>query len=253
MSNIILAGFGFVGKAYHNAFKNHHNISVVDPKLDSHTVKDFLYYEGIIVCVPTPQSDDGSCDMSYVFSVIKQVPEDMPIMIKSTISLEGWEELSIRFPNHAITFSPEFLRAATANEDVLATKNIIVAGGNVDFWKSVYSAVFHKASIYETSVEEAILIKYFRNSFLATKVSYFNQVFDFCNELGADFSKVRLGIALDDRIGDSHTYVSSSDRGFGGYCFPKDTAAILSTSELFNVDLSVIEAAVEYNNRIRND
>ena len=78
-------------------------------------------------------------------------------------------------------------------------------------------------------------------------------VFDFCNELGADFSKVRLGIALDDRIGDSHTYVSSNDRGFGGYCFPKDTAAILSTSELFNVDLSVIEAAVEYNNRIRND
>lgn len=253
MSSIILAGFGFVGKAYHNAFKDHHTISIIDPKLNDYTVNEFEDYDGIMVCVPTPQSDDGSCDMSYVLSVLDQVPHTMPVMIKSTISLEGWAEILAKFPNHSITFSPEFLRADTANEDVLATKNIIVAGGNTIFWGDVYSKVFPMARVYTVSVQEAILIKYFRNSFLATKVSYFNQVFDFCETLGASFDAVRFGIALDERIGASHTFVNPSDRGFGGYCFPKDTAAILSTANLFEVDLGLIKAAVDYNNRIKND
>ncbi len=253
MSSIILAGFGFVGKAYHNAFKDKHIISIIDPKLNDYTVSDFEDYDGIMVCVPTPQSDDGSCDMSYVLSVLDQVAASMPVMIKSTISLEGWTEIMQKFPNHSITFSPEFLRADTANEDVLATKNIIVAGGNTSFWVDVYSKVFPNARVHTVSAQEAILIKYFRNSFLASKVSYFNQVFDFCDKLGASFDAVRYGIALDERIGASHTFVNTEDRGFGGYCFPKDTAAILSTAKLFDVDLGLIKAAVEYNNRIRND
>ncbi len=251
---IIIIGYGFVGKAYYEAFKNTQELGVVDPKYTYKTLSDFSRVTGIIVSVPTPQSENGSCDMSYVLSVLRECNPAIPIMIKSTVSLEGWQLITQTFPNHKITFSPEFLRANTAIEDVLATKDVIIAGGDLDFWSKVYEKAFPKANIYVMSPKEAITVKYFRNSFLATKVAFFNQIYDFCEQLGVDYRSVREGIALDDRIGYSHTLVFEDDRGFGGYCFPKDTAALLHTAQTeLDVDLSILRAAVEYNNTLRDD
>jgi UDPglucose 6-dehydrogenase len=251
---IVIAGYGFVGKAYYEALKKTEEIAIVDPKYTEKKISDFPTVKGIVICVPTPQSEDGSCDMKYVISVLNECPVQVPVMIKSTISLEGWNFISNYFRDHTITFSPEFLRANSAIEDVLATKNIILAGGNSQFWSEVYTRAFPKAQIYYMSVEEAITVKYFRNSFLATKVAFFNQIYDYCEKLGVDYRYVREGISLDDRIGSSHTYVFEDDRGFGGYCFPKDTAALLHTSKKeLDVDLSILKAAVEYNNKLRND
>lgn len=250
---IILAGYGFVGKAYYEALKNTQDIIVVDPLYNSNKISDFTEALGLLVCVPTPQSEDGSCDMSFVYSVLHECPEHIPVMIKSTISLEGWEQLTTSYPNHSITFSPEFLRAATATEDVLATKNVIIAEGDTEFWYYVYTKAFPDAVIHTMGAKEAITVKYFRNSFLATKVAFFNQIYDFCEQLDIDYKYVREAIALDDRIGSSHTFVFEDSRGFGGYCFPKDTAALLSTSKSLGIDLSILQAAVNYNNDIVND
>lgn len=250
---IILVGYGFVGKAYYEALKNSQEIVIVDPIYNNNKISDFKNASGIIICVPTPQSDDGSCDMSFVNSVLSECPEHTPVMIKSTISLEGWKQLTTNYPNHKITFSPEFLRAATAVEDVLATKNVIVAEGDTNFWSYVYTKAFPEAVIYTLSAQEAITVKYFRNSFLATKVAFFNQIYDFCEKLDLDYRYVREAIALDERIGSSHTYVFEDSRGFGGYCFPKDTAALLSTSKSLDIDLSILEAAVNYNNDITDE
>jgi UDPglucose 6-dehydrogenase len=251
---IIIAGFGFVGKAYYETLKRTHEVSVVDPKYTYKKIQDFPSAKGIIVCVPTPESSDGSCDTSYVESVISECSDSIPIMIKSTISLEGWKKLKKRFSKHQITFSPEFLRADTAIEDVQATSSAIVAGGDVLFWKRLYQRAFPNIEIYEMRPEEAITVKYFRNSFLATKVAFFNQIYDFCERLGIDYRYVREGIALDSRIGPSHTFVFEDSRGFGGYCFPKDTAALLHTSSTeLDLDLSILRAAVDYNNTIRDD
>lgn len=250
---IILAGYGFVGKAYYEALKNTQDIIVVDPLYNSNKISDFTEALGLLVCVPTPQSEDGSCDMSFVYSVLHECPEHIPVMIKSTISLEGWEQLTTSYPNHSITFSPEFLRAATATEDVLATKNVIIAEGDTEFWSYVYTKAFPDAVIHTMGAKEAITVKYFRNSFLATKVAFFNQIYDFCEQLDIDYKYVREAIALDDRIGSSHTFVFEDSRGFGGYCFPKDTAALLSTSKSLGIDLSILQAAVNYNNDIVND
>ena len=250
---ILLAGYGFVGRAYYEAFKNTETIKIIDPLYNNSKIKEYPEAEGIIICVPTPQSDDGSCDMSYVLSVVAECPENTPIMIKSTISLEGWKLLKTYYPNHKITFSPEFLRAATAVQDVLDTKYVIVAGGETDFWTCVYDGAFPGVQTYVLDPAEAITVKYFKNSFLATKVAFFNQIYDFCEKLGLDYRYVREAIALDDRIGDSHTYVFEDSRGFGGYCFPKDTAALLSSSKRVGVDLSILEAAVIYNNDIVNE
>ena len=114
----------------------------------------------------------------------------------------------------------------------------------------VYNESFPGVKVYYLEPEEAITVKYFRNSFLATKVAFFNQIYDFCERLNIDYRYVREAIALDDRIGDSHTYVFDDSRGFGGHCFPKDTAALLSSSKMLGVDLSILEAAVIYNNDI---
>jgi UDPglucose 6-dehydrogenase len=250
---ILLVGYGFVGKAYFEVFKNTQTINIIDPVYNNNKIKDYPNAQGIIVCVPTPQAEDGSCDMSYVISVLEQCSETVPIMIKSTISLEGWDIITKKFPNHLITFSPEFLRAVTAIEDVLATKQVIVAGGDDKFWVDIYNKAFPEVSVYLLEPKAAITVKYFRNSFLATKVAFFNQIYDFCEKLGLDYRYVREAIALDNRIGDSHTYVFEDSRGFGGYCFPKDTAALLSTSKTLGIDLSILESAVVYNNDIIND
>lgn len=247
---ILLVGYGFVGKAYYEAFKDTEKLEIIDPLYNNKKIRDYPEAEGVIVAVPTPQSTDGSCDMTYVLQVLSECPEDTPLLIKSTISLEGWKLLKYKYPKHIITFSPEFLRAATAIEDVLATRNIILAGGDETFWAEVYNESFPGVKVYYLEPEEAITVKYFRNSFLATKVAFFNQIYDFCERLNIDYRYVREAIALDDRIGDSHTYVFDDSRGFGGHCFPKDTAALLSSSKMLGVDLSILEAAVIYNNDI---
>ena len=102
-----------------------------------------------------------------------------------------------------------------------------------------------------TNPEELILAKYFRNAYLATKVSFCNQVHDLCNAAGINADSVLDIVGADTRIGSSHTQVTN-ERGFGGHCFPKDTSAILKTAENINVDLSVIKEAVSYNEDITN-
>ena len=132
--------------------------------------------------------------------------------------------------------------------DIKHLDNIILSG-DTEFWQQIFTTI--KPSLKQTIVtpEEAILIKYFRNAFLATKVSFFNHVYDFCKATNVDFYKVREGIASDQRIGYSHTLVDPDQgiRGWGGMCFPKDTAALLKMAQDLNIDLNTLAAAVEYN------
>jgi UDPglucose 6-dehydrogenase len=98
--------------------------------------------------------------------------------------------------------------------------------------------------------EELILVKYFRNSFLANKVAFFNQVYDLCKATGVDYDKVAEGVGKDRRIGSSHTEVTE-ERGFGGHCFPKDIQAIIYTAKQNGVDLTLLQEALEYNKKVR--
>ena len=170
--------------------------------------------------------------------------------VKSTISIEGWEQIIELFPSHTISFSPEFLRAKTAIEDMLNTKTIYIGGGHYYFWERVLNRPDKVVKIKHADPRELILAKYFRNSFLATKVAFFNQIYDLCEATNIDFSKVSTLITEDSRIGQSHTEVTT-ERGFGGHCFPKDTQAIIETGHREGVDLSLIREAIRYNNNIR--
>lgn len=250
---IVLAGYGFVGKAFYEVLKKVFDIGISDPIYNNLKVSDFENTEAVICCVSTPQGADGRCNMNNVYDLLATVPSNIPVLIKSTISLEGWKELKNQFPNHMIAFSPEFLRAVTAVEDMINTKHVILSGDNITFWYNLHQKLFPSATIEVFDPEEAILIKYFRNSFLATKVSFFNEMYDFCQTLGIDFDNVRAGVALDDRIKESHTFVDKEQRGWGGACFPKDTAALLTMSNDADVELKILNTAVEYNKKIRKN
>lgn len=248
---LIIAGHGFVGSAVSNAFKNYFELEIVDPKYNDKVVSD-IEADGIIVCVPTPSGEDGSCDVSYVMSVLNDVPKSMPVLLKSTVSLESWDQIANSYPSHSITFNPEFLTAKNSHQDFLNQQQIYLGGGDIEFWNYVYCQSFSNSEIIISSPKELILTKYVRNCFLATKVAFFNQIYDLCQECDVDFDRVRQYATADKRIGESHTFVHTDDRGFGGYCFPKDTRALLETSKIYKPHLlSILNQAVDYNDQLK--
>ena len=250
---MIIAGYGFVGQAHELLFKNHRReITIHDPAKGYNA--DFENTSAVIVCVSTPQADDGTCDMSAVFDVVSKCDQTTPIMIKSTISLQGWNELKERFPEHRLCFSPEFLRAANFMNDIKSLDHIILSG-DTDYWRDQVSYNWPKMKLTLVKPEEAIAIKYFRNAFLATKVSFFNEIYDFCGAYNIDFEQVRAGVAKDNRIGDSHTYVWPNEniRGWGGMCFPKDASALLKMAAEKKINLNTLSAAVYYNTKLQLD
>jgi UDPglucose 6-dehydrogenase len=246
---ITVAGYGFVGRSCVKAFENTHQIEIVDPQYEEWNYPISQDTEAVIICVSTPMDEDGSCHMGNVFDVISNCP-DVPILIKSTISVEGWEQIACAYPDRKISFSPEFLRAATAEEDFLNQKYIIVGNDTDKFWTNLFTDRFENLEVHHCTNEEAILVKYSTNSFLAMKVSFFNQIYDFCEQTSTDFETVRKYICLDERIGPDHSYVTK-ERGWWGHCFPKDTSAFLHSAKQYNADLSLVQQTVDYNRILR--
>jgi UDPglucose 6-dehydrogenase len=247
---IQIAGYGFVGKAHAFALAGgNDSVIVYDPALGYTN-----WYEDadcVIIAVSTPENeDDGSCDMRNVYGVLETCP-DVPILIKSTISLEGWVSIENNFPDKQITFSPEYLRANHAVEDFKKQQVIQLGGGEIAFWVELLSKKLN-CKLEVADPKELILSKYFINTFLATKVAFFNQVYDLCEAAGVDYALVSHFITQDRRIGKSHTQITR-ERGFGGHCFPKDTSAICRTGERYGESMSIIESARKYNNQLRMD
>ena len=241
---ILIAGYGFVGRAHYEVLKFKHDIVINDPALGYTNSYDDV--DAVIVCVSTPARDNGSCEMANVYEVIEASP-DVPILIKSTISVEGWDMLVDAFPDRVLNFSPEFLRAASAVEDLKNMDLMLIGGTSCNFWGKVFNLPVEIAE-----ARELILAKYARNSFLALKVAFFNQMYDLCDALDVEYSAVAHYTTMDERIGDSHSFITE-ERGFGGHCFPKDVNAIIKTGQRNNVDLSILKTAIEYNKAIRKD
>ena len=250
---LTIVGYGFVGKAVEHSFKQCHNLYVVDPKYNKNRISD-TDADGVIVCVGTPANGDGTCDSTAIESVFAEIPETVPVLIKSTVALENFERLVKRYPNHSITLSPEFLRAVSAVEDFAAQEYVILGGGNIDFWLKIFKQRFPHIHHFTCTHRDAILIKYAENSFLAMKVGFFNHLRELSGIIGADFETVRHHLTQDRRILPDHSYVPGPDNrlGWGGHCLPKDTSAMLHTARQHNYDFEILEAVVSYNSRIRN-
>jgi len=242
-----IAGYGFVGQAHELILKDYHDIIVSDP--DKGHYGDLRHADAVIVCVSTPPRADGSCEMKNVFDVIDSVG-DVPILIKSTISVEGWNMLADLGKN--LTFSPEFLRAAHWQKDALENKQYYFGGDSCNFWSDIFVLALGPINISIESPAELVAAKAFRNSFLALKVSFFNQIYDYCKAHQIDYYSVVNTIVADDRIGSSHTSITK-ERGYGGHCFPKDVRAVIKSGQAYGARLTLLEEADAYNSLIRKD
>lgn len=253
---IIIAGNGFVGSTVAAAIDRAGVESwVVDPKYNQNSIGDCPDADGIVVAVNTP-TVDGRCNADNLYNVLDQVPESMPVCIKSTITPDIVERIYQKYKNHYIVVYPEFLRERHAKEDFENQRSIILGGDTRFFWQDVFKQVLPNTKLFHhCSPVEAMLVKYFRNSYLAVKSSYFNHMYDISKELGLNFDNIRSLVCQDQRIGPGQSLVPGPDgeEGWGGNCLPKDTQALLFWSSLYDIPFDVLKAAVEYNKTKRKD
>ena len=242
-----IAGYGYVGQAHELILKDHHDIIISDPAKGHYG--DLSHADAIIICVSTPSNANGYCDVNNVRDVIDAGP-DVPYLIKSTMSCEGWKLITDCCKNKDLTYSPEFLRAKHWQQDAIQQKHLYLGGSSTQFWSDILLNALGNVNVSVFDAQELIAAKQLRNSFLALKVTYFNQVFDFCNAQNIDFESVRKIITDDDRINESHSFVTD-ERGFGGHCFPKDTLATLRSSQVAGAEMSLLHEAIEYNNKVK--
>ena len=265
MGKIGIVGQGYVGTAIKVGFEPHYNIHTYDKfdlaKSTLPNLKDLVQEcEVIFVCVPTPMRKDGTCYTGIVEEVIKEIDynvdtdKDKPIVvIKSTIPPGTTDKFNKSYSNVIVIFNPEFLTEENFLEDFKNQKRIILGGNRIGTNKlrQIYSKVFPQATIVKTGSKTAEMVKYFINNFLATKVSFANEMYKVCEQIDIDYDKVVEYATYDERLGKSHWAVPGPDGdfGYGGHCLPKDLSAIINQFETYGL----LEAVENVNDQVRED
>jgi UDPglucose 6-dehydrogenase len=201
----------------------------------------------LFVCVDTPPTYSGDADLSRVRAVVQDLPEDSDhvLVMKSTVPAGTGESIRRDMPDLAYVSCPEFLKEGTAVEDFMKPDRVVVGSdpgdeGAADAVEELYKPL--GGQILRTDVASAEMIKLASNAFLATKISFINEIANVCEEVGADVGQVAQGMGLDTRIGSSFLRAGI---GYGGSCFPKDVSALKmlagNTGYHFQLLTSVIE------------
>lgn len=209
------------------------------------------------IAVGTPQGEDGSADLKYVYDVAKAIAKSMNgyklIVNKSTAPVGTAEKITEIIKNNTehdfdVVSNPEFLKQGNAVDDFLHPDRVVI-GSNSDkatlIMQEIYSPFFRTGNrIIIMDVKSAEMTKYAANSFLATKISFMNQIANLCEKIGANAEMVRVGISTDSRIGNKFLFPGL---GYGGSCFPKDVKALIKTGLDNNVDLTIIKSTNDAN------
>lgn len=217
----------------------------------------------VFLAVGTPPKDDGSPDMSYYQQAAKDVAAAMNgykvLVTKSTVPVGTgkWlrEFVSANLPDNiefGVASNPEFLREGAAIEDFMRPDRVVIGsneGRATDVMKELYRPLYLiETPIVITSLEAAELIKYAANAFLATKITFINEVANLCDAIGCDVHDVARGMGMDNRIGRKFLHPGP---GYGGSCFPKDTRALTTVADQFGVETLIVDAVIEANERQR--
>ena len=259
-----IIGFGFVGKSIFEFFNNLLDVKVYDIKKNDITVdsiKELTDNRIIFICLPTPMKKTGECDTSIIESVISELNDlsfksKSKVIIKSTIPPGTTESFIKKYTNLEIGFNPEFLTEANSIEDFKNQDRIIIGTHKKEYFqeiKTLYRIGFHNTQIIHSTPIEAEMVKYVSNIYLATKVSFANEIYSICNFLDIDYNTVINIAKIDKRLGESHWQVPGPDgkRGFGGSCFPKDINALIYFCKDKNIDIDTIVSAWHTNLRVR--
>lgn len=203
------------------------------------------------VCVPTPQDDNGAADLKYVIAASKQIADcaspGSVIVVKSTVPVGTGEMLRKTIDRNDIYFAsnPEFLREGSALMDFMEPDRIVVGADSPEVSQRILALYDNiDAPKVSTSVKSAELIKYAANAYLASRLSFVNDLAALCEQVGADVDDVVSGMGSDSRIGSRFL---NPGPGWGGSCFPKDTRALVSVAESNGISLGVVGAAIQSN------
>ncbi len=215
--------------------------------------------DAVLIAVGTPsRRGDGHADLTYVYSAAREIAAALTnyaaIVTKSTVPVGTGREVAriVREANPRAEFdvasNPEFLREGSAIADFMRPDRVVIGAESErvrDVMRQLYRPLFLiETPILFTGLETAELIKYAANAFLATKITFVNEIADLCEKVGADVHAVAKGIGLDGRIGRKFLHAGP---GFGGSCFPKDAQALVRTAEQADVPMRIVEAVVAVN------
>lgn len=213
--------------------------------------------EIIFLALPTPPGEDGSADLSYILGVadhLGKIMTDYKVIVdKSTVPVGTAEKVTAAIAKNAkvafdVVSNPEFLREGFAVEDFLKPDRVVIGSSSEKARKvmeELYKPFVRQGNaIIFMDEKSAELTKYAANSFLATKITFMNEVANFCEKVGADVDKVRIGVGTDDRIGKRFLFPGI---GYGGSCFPKDVQALVKSGKEVGFDFEILEAVMKIN------
>jgi UDPglucose 6-dehydrogenase len=213
----------------------------------------------IFLAVGTPPAADGSADLSYVEAAARQIAEHMDsykvVATKSTVPVGTGKRLMSLIRKHqrrpvefSVVSNPEFLREGAAISDFMRPDRVVIGGSDQDaiaIMRDLYRPLYLiETPFVITSLEGAELIKYAANAFLATKISFVNEIANLCEKVGCDVHEVARAIGMDRRIGGKFLHPGP---GFGGSCFPKDTLALSAIGRQFSSPTRIVDAVIEVN------
>jgi UDPglucose 6-dehydrogenase len=217
----------------------------------------------VFIAVGTPPREDGSADLSYVVQVAESIADNLNgykvVVTKSTVPIGTGQliEKIIRERNggqhpFSVVSNPEFLREGSAIEDFMRPDRVVIGARDqqaIAIMKDIYSPLYRiETPFVITNVESSELIKYASNAFLATKITFINEVAELCERLGADVHHVARGMGLDRRIGPKFLHPGP---GYGGSCFPKDTHALAEIARKAGRPFEIVETVMAVNHRIK--
>ncbi len=218
----------------------------------------------VFLAVGTPPQPDGTPDMSFYRQAAKDVAESVNgykvLVTKSTVPvgtgkwLREFVSANLQIKtDFGVASNPEFLREGAAIEDFMRPDRVVIGsndGRAIEVMKDLYRPLYLiETPIVITSLEAAELIKYAANAFLATKITFINEVANLCDAIGCDVHDVARGMGMDNRIGRKFLHPGP---GYGGSCFPKDTRALTTVADAFGVETRIVDAVIEANERQRD-
>ena len=221
--------------------------------------KSIIKSDIIFICVGTPTKiKSNEADLKYIFQVVKDLKKNLNkykiIVTKSTVPVTTGDKIQKLLTTKTnkklfdVVSNPEFLREGEAIRDFMFPDRVVVGTNSKkanNVLKNLYSPIIKKKGRYfNTSRRAAEVIKYAANAFLATKITFINEISNLCEKLNVDVTDVSLGIGTDERIG---ARFLRAGPGYGGSCFPKDTRALISTSKKFKTNLSIVKSTINSN------
>lgn len=262
-----IIGYGFVGKAVAQ-LSEVYDVEIYDPYVEGYDSLKAFKQKYVFVCVPTPVRDNGTYDLSIVEDTARKWAEmrtpDSILILKSTISPGTTERLCKELYTNRIVHNPEFLTQRTAMMDFRNPLEVIVGGhpGAVAevlaMYKGYYPFGDQDPKYIATEAKVAELVKIVRNSYYATKVSFFNEISDLCWALDVEYIDFRKVFTLEGEhpwVSAQHTMVPGPDgqMGFGGACLPKDSKNLANFARSKGKKLRILESAIRSSNRRRNE